>query len=242
MRWLFPARAPEQAFTAEQKLVANNSFAESAVAILDHTCIPDLQHPLGMIESIYFDDARFSAFREKLAGDNLKRKVRIRWYREEPTLGHAETVAFLEVKDRIGAGRKKDRFPFAVALDWLAETGLHDPALTHLLYRQAGAAGVSLPPDLAATASIRYRRRRWVCPLTAARLCLDTQICATRFNRDLLPFGACHELTSVVAEVKSSDRSRGNWAAALVSAGFRSRSFSKYGTCMSCLSEGWVTA
>lgn len=46
------------------------------------------------VRSIYFDDAQFSAYREKIGGERLRRKFRVRAY-NEPMPGD---IAFLEIK------------------------------------------------------------------------------------------------------------------------------------------------
>jgi hypothetical protein len=116
-----------------------------------------------------------------------------------------------------------------VPSDWIAAVPLHDPDLLRLFREGARAAGLRLPADAEPTVSIRYARRRFVCPRTQDRLCLDTRIRTTRTNGDRLPYADAGEWGVAVCEVKGEDPAFGPWAEDLVRAGFRARSFSKYG-------------
>jgi hypothetical protein len=88
---------------------------------------------------------------------------------------------------------------------------------------------------LVAAAVIRYNRRRFVCPFSRARVSLDTEIEMCRINRRLIPEADHVILHSSVVEVKGAVPEEIPWLTGLYDAGFRRRSFSKYGECMDVL-------
>lgn len=219
------------ALVCERKYVSDRVPACAVVALLRAWCVPDGLHPHGELESIYFDDPFLSSFREKTNGDALKRKVRIRWYRTGTSDG-ADRSAFLEIKDRIGAAREKARFQFEASVGDLERRTLGDPFFPALLREQARKAGFAIPPVLAPSVSIRYRRNRFVCPVTHSRVSVDYDIVCTRANPELLN-GASHmspmRVGLTICEAKSNSVRSWPFGASLARMGMRLESFSKYG-------------
>lgn len=231
-RFRLPAAPTAAPLVCERKYVAPAAMKRWALELLALHAHPDPDYPEGVVESIYFDDAAFSCYWEKANGDALKSKLRLRWYpgREPPPGGRIR--AFLEIKERIGAARDKQHLGFETDWALLAGAPLHAPALAALAYRQAEAAGLRLSAGLVPTLAIRYHRRRFVCPVTQARLNLDSEIVSERSNGDLLAPGPRLASPRVVVEAKSASHRAWSWTEALERIGFSLSSFSKYGEFM----------
>lgn len=214
----------------ERKFAGPLELLEAARALLAHHCLPDPAFPAGIIESIYFDDEVLSGYWEKANGDMFKRKVRLRWYPEGAAPAVGPIAAFLEIKSRFGAARDKRHLRFMADGALLGAAPLHAPALCRLLYEQSAA--LSLPAGLTPTISIRYHRQRFVCPLSGARIALDSDIHSARVNTARFPDGGRLDAGMLVCEIKDAGRAPTTWNGALFRLGFRSRSVSKYGLFM----------
>lgn len=233
----FPAGGTEpDALVRECKYVSDRALPAVAESVVAANAFPDPAHPAGELESVYFDTPALDSWREKANGDAFKRKVRVRWYRGA---AGGRTAAFLEVKDRIGAARDKARVRFEWDAAFLDGAPLDDPGFAELLRAGAEAGGFALPlAALVPSVSIRYRRSRWVCPATGSRLSVDSAVRCTRANGSLLPFAGPLGSPVVVVEAKSPSARAWPFGPALVRAGFRMRSFSKYGHFVERILEG----
>ncbi len=259
---MFPASAPhvsliERLRTApdsenlvnERKFVGHRVALERAIALLDAWCVPDPEHPVGHIFSIYFDSPRLDAYDEKANGDNIKRKIRIRWYGE--SAGRAiqnsagadsdpEVPVFIESKGRVGSARRKFRVDTRAPARWISSVDLADPSLPDFLRREAAAADIDVPVGWVPSVCISYLRRRYVCPRSGCRVSIDWEIEAARANTALLPFLTTVRLPQVVCEFKRRGGNPPPWSANLCDEGFRLVSFSKYGTCIELIREGHI--
>lgn len=219
-----------EGLVCERKFVSSGTPAEEICCTLRAYCMPDPKFPEGELESIYFDDARLSSYREKANGDSLKRKVRIRWYR---TGGAGDEIrpAFLEIKDRIGAARDKVRFPFSAPIADLERRHLSDGFYVSLLVEQSECAGFPISRTLVPSVAIRYKRHRFVCPVTHSRVSVDYGIVCTRANCNLFPYatGEPVPLAVAICEAKSATARAWPFGEALMRLGLRMESFSKYG-------------
>lgn len=200
--------------------------------------VPDPEFPRGVIESVYFDDEALSAYREKADGDALKSKVRLRWYPGSPLRPDGRANAFLEIKDRIGAAREKRHLRLDADPVFLEGAPLHDERWIDWLYAQAGAQAVPLPFGLEPVISIRYRRHRFVCPFSGARLAIDDRLESPRGHDGRFGRSEGIEAGVVVCEAKSSTWREWPWNGALARCGFRPESFSKYGFFMTARING----
>jgi hypothetical protein len=233
---LFGKRTPAAAGQESSPMVCERKFAgpvellDAALALLAHHSLPDPDFPAGTIESIYFDDEVLSAYWEKANGDMFKRKVRLRWYPEGALPAAGPIAAFLEIKGRFGAARDKRHLRFTADGALLGGAPLHAPALSRLLYAQSAA--LSLPAGLTPTISIRYHRHRFVCPLSGARICLDSEIHSARVNTNRFPDSGRLDADGLVCEIKDAQRRPTTWSGDLFRLGFRARSVSKYGLFM----------
>jgi hypothetical protein len=81
------------------------------------------------------------------------------------------------------------------------------------------------------TLLIRYARRRYVDPLTGARIALDSAITAPKVNRRMLPHPLPAPLAQAVLEIKAPTRDVTRFAGRLGRLGCRKASFSKYRNC-----------
>ena len=135
---LLPSQEPPVA--NERKFAGDARALPAAAAVLDACCTPDKAHPRGRTNTVYYDTPDLRAWAEKADGDNLKRKVRARWYgRAEELSGNVPV--FLELKYRVGAARRKERaLAFAPASD-LASAPLDDRCWLDLFAHAAGRLG-----------------------------------------------------------------------------------------------------
>ena len=161
---------------------------------------------------------------EKLNSDYLKRKIRVRWYSD--LSGHVSGPAFVEAKLRIGNRRSKvrARLPFPAAD--IARWDLQDPRFPGipLLLRQYGVLGQeSWQPVM----MIRYRRDRFVDPLTQSRLSLDAEICVISMHRRYVARIDPSPLATAVLEVKGASEQLPATLRSLLPLGIRKSSFSK---------------
>lgn len=226
-----PTRTLDEGLVNERKFLAHSLDADRVLTLVRHYCVPHPQYPRGRVNSIYFDTSHLSAYKEKIEGDTLKRKYRLRWYDIERQKPGPQTV-FLEIKYRYGSARDKARYPLKADADWLRRTPLNDPALVALLRRYAPSCADNIPLTMQPALCIAYDRHRYVCPRTGLTVCVDSDIQATRVNPDMLQAWAPFSLNVVVCECKGYGFPEIPWATSLYHAGFRIRSFSKYGECV----------
>lgn len=222
----------------ERKFTAHGLDVDRALALIAHHCHPHRAYPFGRISSIYFDTPLLSTFREKIEGDTLKRKYRIRWYEGTQAADDSTIQAFLEIKYRYGSARDKLRHPFKVNAEWIRSTPLTDGGLVDLLYREAACCEDNIPINLFPLVSISYDRHRYECPYTGDTVCVDCNIRMTRLNADRLPQVEPFDLNTVICEHKRAGFGTLPWARILYHAGFRIRSFSKYGECINQVLHG----
>lgn len=221
----------------ERKFSGHISCLNQAMALLEANCAPDDWFAEGFINSIYFDTPGFSAYWEKANGDNLKTKIRIRWYgREEELPG--EVPVFIEVKGRIGSARRKIHCESKAPRGLVASTPFESEELTDFLAANAAALNLPISREWRPVCRISYRRRRYFDTPSKSRVSIDWDIRADRFNTILFPWAAPVALDSVVCEFKNSGGTPPHWAESLQAAGLRFGSFSKYGECMERLMTG----
>lgn len=217
----------------ERKFTSSLKLKERALAILEHHCFPDPAYPKGIVNSIYYDSYCLKSYNEKLEGDNLKLKIRIRWYDQWGSSQVSQTKAFIEVKCRIGAARRKSRKEISVPGNLLYSTPLEDKRLVDLLYDHSGNFEDLIPLDLMPVVSISYERQCYVCPRSRGGLCIDMNIQGNRYNSKL--FCASNSVSSnmVICEFKDPGIEDLPLGQDLYFAVFKLRSFSKYGECVS---------
>lgn len=238
LRFLDALSAPSSGLVNELKFVGSELLADQATTLLDTCALPDTEFPLGLINSIYFDNSRRSYLAEKVDGDNVKQKVRIRWYGREGKPGDGEIPAFIEVKGRLGSARNKSRVSVPVSERWINEVALDDPTLVAFLYNHADRLDTPFPLSLEPVLCISYERRRYTCPQTGSRIAIDRRIRAERINGAHFPSVSGAQLNQMVCEFKNVGKRLPEWSELLFSAGLRLRSFSKFGELMNSILSG----
>jgi SPX domain protein involved in polyphosphate accumulation len=221
--------------TAERKFVANSVANSTVVPFaeqwLSHCCIPDPKFHFGKISSIYFDTPQLDSYFEKSNGDFLKAKLRLRWY-DNVLPENGKKTAFLELKCKIGSGRQKKRWMLSLDADWLQNADLRDEQFHDILFEQIQNLEEPLAPHLVPTFRLYYERRRFICPASLARVCLDTAIGYDRMNKNLFANAGPGHVDFSVLEIKdTSANSETPWLEQLHRAGFYNQNFSKYGQC-----------
>ena len=221
-----------EALVNERKFTAHSLDADRALAIVRHFCSPDPIYPCGQVNSIYFDMPCLSCFKEKIEGDTIKRKYRLRWYNVPSGEPDQDIPAFLEVKYRYGSARDKIRNSIMVPRSMIEYAPLHSPELLSLLDCHRSGLADNIPLPIVPVVCISYMRHRYNCDRTGIVVCVDHDIRASRFNCDILPQVPLFSLNVVVCEFKGGAHVSLPWANHLYQAGFRVRSFSKYGECI----------
>lgn len=224
--------------SSEHKLVAEGSREEFALAWLSHVCEPDPRYARGTVSSIYYDTLCLASYEEKVNGDFFKSKVRLRWYDNPERAELSCADAFLELKARAGSGRRKTRSSLRLSREWLRDVELEDEGLRKLLDRHRTDLMAMTRADLYPVVAVTYDRRRFVCPVSDARVSLDANIRVTKVNPALLVNVCEPQLDTVVIEIKDAQLGEVPWLGPLRRAGFASRSFSKYGECMGRIMQG----
>lgn len=213
---------PVESLDHEVKYVLPAASAPAARALLAGLCRPETPHASGLVETVYFDDARLSSLEEKRASDYFKTKVRLRWY-------DGAGSVWLEIKRRIGGRRDKSRLPTGLDGAELAARSLAGLAGIDLA-GWAARSGATLPPGLAPAVRLRYRRDRFIEPGSGLRLSLDREIRAVE-RRAPAPTAGARALGVALVELKGQGRELPGALAALAALGARRASFSKYLAC-----------
>lgn len=220
----------------ERKFVGDARDLPFVLALLDARLLPDRYHEKGHINSVYLDTPGLRAWAEKANGDNLKRKVRARWYGRPGELG-AETPVFLELKHRLGSARRKVRIEVLAPTDLLLRTPLSDPGWAALFAAHAEELGEPVGPDWSPVCRIEYDRVRYNDLENGSRVSVDWNVEGFP-NEERFPWAAPVALDALVCEFKNRGGEPPRWSEALQGAGLRLRSFSKYGECMSRINSG----
>ena len=228
--------SPEPDLVNERKFVGDVCDLPFVSTLLDARLLPDHRFATGRIHSVYLDTPGLRAWSEKDNGDNLKRKVRVRWY-GQPTHADAETPVFLELKRRIGAARRKVRVESRAPAALLRDAPLSDPRWPALFAANAEALGEPVGPDWEPVCRIEYDRLRYDDPEGGSRVSIDWNIVCFP-NEARFPWATPVSLDALVCEFKNRGGDPPRWAEALHRAGLRLRSFSKYGECMFRITSG----
>jgi len=226
-----PERGEEARGRLEEKYVFVDGARDVILAWLEHACIPGPSYGVETVHTVYFDTPDLTLYGEKRNGDYLKSKVRLRWYAEEPA-GRPAPVArwFLEVKLKEGAVCRKRRIDLGPPAGGLRRRPLLDEAISALPARLAEL-GYTPRGILSPVILIRYRRHRFLDPLSGSRLAVDTGIRAADVNRDLMAAAVPVHLETGVLEIKGM---HGGALPCLepIRSHLRKSAFSKYAECI----------
>jgi hypothetical protein len=219
------ARQAPESGERELKYAIPGSRVHIARQWLERTCRPDPQFPSALVWTVYYDTPALDSLGEKINSDYLKRKVRVRWYSDAS--GGVTGPAFVEAKLRVGNRRFKvrERLPFAA--EDLAGRDLRDVTLQNLpmlLQRH----GILHQESWIPLMLLRYRRDRFLEPISRSRISLDTDIAAVAVNRRVLSAMDPSPLWTAVLEVKGSGDRLPPALQPMLALGFRKRAFSKF--------------
>ena len=215
----------------ENKFLIQRSSVLAIRSWLDRKCLADPHYAQGRVSSIYFDTKDYRFLHEKIASDFLKTKVRLRWYSrlDDNTL---LPKVFLEIKNKTGSARIKNRIITNWSSDFISSCSLADPDLlsVNLLLKSSG--DVRLPVVFPVI-EISYRRFRYIEPHSGARLSLDTDISSLRRNTAPNCRRAVQLLPVTVFECKGKTGNLPEWLHQITAFGAKKTAFSKYLACMS---------
>jgi hypothetical protein len=219
----------------ETKFVFNNTNSHLIVEWLSCSCQPDPEFPAGIVSSIYYDTRDWQFLREKINSDYLKTKVRVRWY-SDINKNEPSEYSYIEVKQKVGAIRKKIRIKTDIPGRWLSQVDLHNEKLLQIpSYLRMK--GVNIPMHIHPVFQISYKRWRFVELMTGTRLCVDCDISTPRVNELLVPNPSPFYLRQGVFELKGSIKVLPDVLHQLTDMGCRKESFSKYSNCYNLLKE-----
>lgn len=192
---------------------------------LDTVCRRDPEFPAAIVWTIYYDTPALASLGEKINSDYLKRKIRVRWYADLD--GRVSGPAFVEAKLRIGTRRAKVRARLPYPAEELATWDLQDPRLLNLplLLREGG---VLHQQSWQPMMLIRYRRDRFIEPLTRSRVSLDSEISGEAVNPRFVSAPALSPLATAVLEVKGDGDELPVVLRPLLAMGLQKSSFSKF--------------
>ncbi len=192
---------------------------------LESLCRRDPEFPSAIVWTIYYDTPALVSLGEKLNSDYLKRKIRVRWYSDLD--GHVTGPAFVEAKMRVGTRRSKARARLPYPAEEIASWDLEDPRLLSLplLLRDHGILGQGAWQPMML---IRYRRDRFIEPLTPSRVSLDADISAAAVNTRFLSTADFSPVATAVLEVKGGAGELPALLRPLLALGMHKRSFSKF--------------
>lgn len=208
----------------ELKFAVLDGRVDMARRWLERICRPDPEFPAAVVWTIYYDTPHLASLGEKINSDYLKRKIRVRWYSDLE--GRAAGPAFVEAKLRVGNRRFKARARLPYAADELAGWDLQDARFREfplLLQEQ----GLDVRDLWQPVMLIRYRRDRFLEPLSGSRVSLDSDIAGAAVNPR---FVSAPDFTPVglsVLEVKGASDELPLALRGLLQLGIRKRSFSK---------------
>jgi hypothetical protein len=220
----------------EVKYTLPVSRAPAVAAWLDARCLKDPVHPEGHVRNLYLDTPGLRFLLEKVEGDFLKTKIRLRWYAANET-ARASGPVILEIKQRASVSRDKIRIPFeemAATIDRAAPEAIDGRKVVSLVRQH----GHEAPEWLRPTLALRYSRLRWIEPATGVRVALDRGIKPTWVVGRSQPAGELSELRTAVVEFKGPEADAPPALRNVVRFGARRTSFSKYHQCYARLFPG----
>jgi len=213
--------APRLGERVEQKFFVLPNRESAAFALLRRTCRADSEHPVGQVNSLYFDTPDLDQHQRSDSGEFAKDKVRIRWYGEEHD-PHVTAVArcsdrneaartaddsvvrvWLELKSRRGFASTKQRLVLEVPGSRLAFAALPQgiiPPIT--LARTMAGFGFFTYAPLCPVIVISYWRYRFVEPETGFRISIDSHIRSSTVMPGLGRGERGLELPGAVVEIK----------------------------------------
>ena len=142
---------------------------------LDRVLIPGPAYPDSIVSSIYFDSYELNSYREKLNGDYLKTKYRIRWYETPGITQSSNFPVVAQTKRKRGNIRIKESMPIDIDPMCLLNNSIDSAKIIDC---QSHFNSMKCPPEetLFPVVLIRYRRKRYLEPISGLRVCIDYDI------------------------------------------------------------------
>ena len=209
----------------ELKFVLPEARVDLVRRRLSAICTRDAEFPSAIVWTIYYDTHALSSLGEKINSDYLKRKIRVRWYSGPD--GQPTGPAFVEAKLRVGNRRSKVRTRLPYSAEDLSALSLQDPRLRALPTRLREH-GISVGELWEPVMLIRYRRDRFIEPLSGSRVSLDADIAGVEVNPTFLASADVSAVGVAVVEIKGASDELPMAMRALLQLGLRKRSFSKF--------------
>jgi hypothetical protein len=197
---------------------------------LRHVCQPNSKFPRYRVSTIYYDTSDRILLREKLNSDYVKTKVRIRWYTGRDSTQHTDEV-WLEVKQKVGAQRRKIRVQLPYSSPHLATLPLEHSILTEEIPRLLSTHGIHVKKALLPALELSYERHRFFDPLNNVDVCLDDRIAIAKVNRRLFSERELVRFHTAILEIKGTVRCVPGTLQPLLTMGCRKVSVSKYLMC-----------
>lgn len=213
----------------ELKFIVDNSAVGIISEWLRCRCLPDPKFPAGIVSSIYYDTANWQFMREKINSDYHKTKIRLRWYADIDSEDPGDE-SYMEAKFKTGSRRNKIRVKTGLVGDWLNRVNLENKKLL-LVPQLLRTRGVNVASTLLPVFRINYKRKRFIEPLTGARLSLDYDISSPCVNRHIVPRSNPFRLQNAVFELKGVLTELPEVLHQLTAMGCQKQSFSKYSKC-----------
>ena len=219
------ANPAESAGERELKFTVPAGRVHLARRRLESLCRRDPEFPSAIVWTIYYDTPALVSLGEKLNSDYLKRKIRVRWYSDLD--GRVTGPAFVEAKMRVGTRRSKARARLPCPAEEVASWELEDPRLLRipLLLKDQGILGQDAWQPMML---IRYRRDRFIEPLSHSRVSLDADIAAASVNTRFVSAADLSPIATAVLEVKGAGDELPIVLRPLLALGMHNRSFSKF--------------
>lgn len=222
-----PVNEPDGPLDLETKYVFHCSHVQKVISWLKGRVMADKKYPAGIISSIYYDSRTWDFLGEKINSDYLKSKVRLRWYLEFDT-GIPIENSFIEIKLKAGIRRKKIRVLSGISGKFLETIRLDDPKLLELPYRFDSQGRMTFKEHVFPTFLVRYRRLRFIEPVSCTRISVDYDISVPKIHPGLNLHSNPMKLAQAVLEIKGPVYNLPDWLLNLQKMGCRKQSFSKY--------------
>lgn len=220
----------------ELKFVQDSCADKQTKRSLENICRPDESFQQNIIFSVYFDTYDWYFAMEKASSDYIKTKVRVRWYKslEENS---SQSPCFLEIKQKIGSKRRKQRFNFPANGENISEMLMNEDCLNFL----RGCVSKTLPElsgfPLEPKMLVTYTRNRYYEPLSQTRVAFDTNIQGMIVEGGTLTNRRRVKLPTSVLEVKGFQEELPYAFRNIHSVNMKKASFSKYYECFLQLTD-----
>lgn len=132
-----------------------------------------------MVRSLYFDTLMNKDYEEKMAGAELRRKIRLRIYSPE------DDFALLEIKQKQGAYQFKRSMRISREHARLLTEGDYTPLMEYEEPFAWECYGILTMNTYRPKSIVEYRRSAFILPENSIRVTFDSQVVATECDRDL---------------------------------------------------------